>query len=1460
MRTPFCVSRMQRSAALIAYTCAVLLTTGCEIKVEPVDSGWADGGWPDAGDVGDAGEDAGRCREGTFDNDDRPHTQCVAYRECQPGEYVVREPGEHADRVCTACMSGTFSTEKNATECQVWTECPTGMYVENTPSDTEDRVCVMCADGTTTSGSNEAGCLSPNVCSAGSVANEQPDAANACEPCIAGSYCAGGRAEPQSCEDGTWDHDMNPATPCIRRTQCLAGQYVAAEGDAGNDRRCAACSGGSASVEANADSCAPFRNCMPGKYISFSGSAAADRVCSNCPSGSFSTGMNATICQPLWSCEPGSFVQSTGSVVSDRTCQGCSTGTFSATSNSEACTAWRDCEAGTHVSSEPGMTRDRGCEPCGNGTTTHGKNWGVCVSQDQCPAGTVQTSAQPAKCAPCVAGTYCAGTDLPSVACDGDSWDHDHDPVTACVARRNCVSGEYVSDNGSPVTDRTCSPCGEGKFSRGSNERECKAWTVCEPGKYMSKSGGTSTDRQCTTCAEGMFSSTANASDCTRHSDCLPGEMVSSDASDVQDRSCTGCNSGRFSIRANAAQCEAWTDCQPGSYVTNTPSSASDRVCATCRQGEISAQANQASCLPSGACQPGTHETQPGSASSDPVCEACEAGNFCGGGRAQPSPCADGTWDHDSNPATNCVGKTLCTTGELVLTAGSTVSDRTCQGCAAGSFSSTTNADACTTWTQCDPGSYVTASGDNKSDRVCTGCANGSFSGSSNASACSPHTECIAGQHVTTTASYTRDRVCSACDSGTWSGLPNADSCASWSQCSEGQYASLAGGAASDRVCLPCAPESYSNAPNVSACTSWTVCRPGSRVDMYGSSTSDRVCTSCDSGTFTIADNTLSCTAYSDCEAGSYVSLMGSSSNDRGCSACFEGYSTDRNTAACTPWTRCDPGFYASTPGSTTTNLACGPCGQGSFTSSQNIALSCEPWHDCQPGTTLAGPGSSTNDVRCDACPENTFSDTTNAGSCNRFRSCTAGWYESTPPSAARDRSCSECALGSFSMVENASACRPWTPCGEYEQVSVAGSSTEDQDCELRPAPQPTFLWLDASDASTLETNGDDVTLWRDKSGNNRHASVPNNSFAPKLSTGTGPAGKPEIRFQGGSVRLQTVPVESVPEMTVFVVFSWSNPGMWGSILNQGHDSLYSIRKADGSLSWQIGNRNDAPLLPAYADAFQLLTTMQENGSATMYYDRSRIESTPQANISAGMAPITIGNAMSDAQSMGGSIVEIRMFDRALPEPQRRAVELDLKARYALGFDSCRAIAARNAAAVSGRYGIDPDGAGPATPQTVVCDMPQGWIVIAEEDFQSGADGWSPDTTSRCGNSNDVLGGSEIFGQGKGSEKSFDLRGLLHTEARVVLEYIKIDTWDGEEAFVELDGAKKYSQRFNTNEGMNNLCGLTTVEYVAPVDVTINHSSNQLTVRVASTLTSDSPNPEDSYESFAIDNFSVRIR
>jgi len=196
---------------------------------------------------------------------------------------------------------------------------------------------------------------------------------------------------------------------------------------------------------------------------------------------------------------------------------------------------------------------------------------------------------------------------------------------------------------------------------------------------------------------------------------------------------------------------------------------------------------------------------------------------------------------------------------------------------------------------------------------------------------------------------------------------------------------------------------------------------------------------------------------------------------------------------------------------------------------------------------------------------------------------------------------------------------------------------------------------------------------------------------------------------------------------------------------------------------------------------------------------------------------------------------------------------------------SCLDLHGRDPSSPDGIYSIDPDGDG-QDPITVECDMTDGgWTVLYIEDFSDGeSSGWlngsSPinvDDSSNCSsNWTNILGGYNELGDGDEAVQTFSTLGVPHTEVRAELDYVVIDSWDDEDAIVQIDGDEVWREEFHFWDASNNRCG-PWWDDVGPqeVDEVTAHTSDTVTVRVTSSL---NQGPGD--ESFGVDNVRITIR
>eukprot|EP00492_Amphilonche_elongata_P001588 TRINITY_DN19_c0_g1_i5.p1 TRINITY_DN19_c0_g1~~TRINITY_DN19_c0_g1_i5.p1 ORF type:complete len:931 (+),score=175.89 TRINITY_DN19_c0_g1_i5:289-2793(+) len=136
---------------------------------------------------------------------------------------------------------------------------------------------------------------------------------------------------------------------------------------------------------------------------------------------------------------------------------------------------------------------------------------------------------------------------------------------------------------------------------------------------------------------------------------------------------------------------------------------------------------------------------------------------------------------------------------------------------------------------------------------------------------------------------------------------------------------------------------------------------------------------------------------------------------------------------------------------------------------------------------------------------------------------------------------------------------------------------------------------------------------------------------------------------------------------------------------------------------------------------------------------------------------------------------------------------------------------------------------------TYVDDFSQGWNV----------------PTSTCGSYGTILGGYNVIAAGEISK----MYNLPYTgcSVRVQLDFIKIDTWNDETAYVTIDGEEVWRRTFAFNDGLGNECGDPSFsEDSVSIDVERIIDDMTFTLSAVAELSSDPDN-----ESFGISN--VRI-
>ena len=171
-----------------------------------------------------------------------------------------------------------------------------------------------------------------------------------------------------------------------------------------------------------------------------------------------------------------------------------------------------------------------------------------------------------------------------------------------------------------------------------------------------------------------------------------------------------------------------------------------------------------------------------------------------------------------------------------------------------------------------------------------------------------------------------------------------------------------------------------------------------------------------------------------------------------------------------------------------------------------------------------------------------------------------------------------------------------------------------------------------------------------------------------------------------------------------------------------------------------------------------------------------------------------------------------------------------------------------------GIYTIDVDGAGGADPFEVDCDMEEGWSCVYFNDFELDSEGWSKGSTTNCDDDN-ILGGYDQLGKDKPVERTFDLKGIVHSELRVSGDLYIIDSWDDEKMSIELDGKEIWGKNFDKANFDSKYCGFTWKDWIEPFSAEADHGAGEAVLRFLADL---SAGPLD--ESFGLDDIRVCIK
>ena len=130
------------------------------------------------------------------------------------------------------------------------------------------------------------------------------------------------------------------------------------------------------------------------------------------------------------------------------------------------------------------------------------------------------------------------------------------------------------------------------------------------------------------------------------------------------------------------------------------------------------------------------------------------------------------------------------------------------------------------------------------------------------------------------------------------------------------------------------------------------------------------------------------------------------------------------------------------------------------------------------------------------------------------------------------------------------------------------------------------------------------------------------------------------------------------------------------------------------------------------------------------------------------------------------------------------------------------------------------------------------WSNSFYDAFPGAEDSWTgTNTVTCCGSLGCMLGGYSVLGAGAEVEKKFEPLAT-HTQVRVTFDFVKIDTWDGEVAYMYIDDELVWNSGQLWYHNGEHSCGNSWFEEVIRVDVAAAHTAETATVKITTNIDS----------------------
>ncbi len=221
-------------------------------------------------------------------------------------------------------------------------------------------------------------------------------------------------------------------------------------------------------------------------------------------------------------------------------------------------------------------------------------------------------------------------------------------------------------------------------------------------------------------------------------------------------------------------------------------------------------------------------------------------------------------------------------------------------------------------------------------------------------------------------------------------------------------------------------------------------------------------------------------------------------------------------------------------------------------------------------------------------------------------------------------------------------------------------------------------LWLradsgvfqDSAGTNPAVNTGDVVGLWRDGSGAGNDASQTSTAGKPRLELSV-QNGRPALRFQT-SRWMDTPLADLLHDFTVFVVFLDDGvAGIYERLLDKSFATGFWLgRSSSNANSWGGGVEETSGgygLYTTFTDgAAHLMLSMRQGSTHLLSADNASAVSSTVTTAATDATALRVGNSVGSSVYLGGWLMEILLYDRALTTDERTAVKQWLNTRWAL--------------------------------------------------------------------------------------------------------------------------------------------------------------------------------------------------